>query len=431
MDGFLIQGITGSVILDTRRKVKSKSKEVFYPVKFRVTHKRYQIYFNAGFNFTEGQWKEINSKVIKDKHKNTLKLLKAGLKEVEDSINAILTIGDYSHDKLRRVLKKGRKEYINDAYEARIFELTRKGQIGTAQIYNCAKVFFNEYKKDLKFSGINPKWLESFQDHAIEKGLSFSTLSIYLRTLRTIFNIAISEGFIKETEYPFSRNQHDNKFRIKEGSGTKRALNVPQMAAFIKYEPPTPATARSKDLFLLTFHLGGINAKDLFLRTWSDIKGDFLEYTREKTKRTSAREIIIRVPLSPEAKVLLNKWGNQDRSPGARIFPFIPLDATPKDIRKITQNLLHVINDHLHKIEKDLGIEGITSSVARHSMATILKNSGASESYVKEILGHASIKTTQTYLKSFETGESKKTFDKAIKLVTDATKKAVLKVVNK
>lgn len=44
----------------------------------------------------------------------------------------------------------------------------------------------------------------------------------------------------------------------------------------------------------------------------------------------------------------------------------------------------------------------MSSHVARHSFATILKNSGVNISLISEMLGHTDLKTTQIYLDSFE-----------------------------
>lgn len=49
------------------------------------------------------------------------------------------------------------------------------------------------------------------------------------------------------------------------------------------------------------------------------------------------------------------------------------------------------------------GIESnLTTYVARHSWATILKRSGVSTSIIIERLGHTTEKTIQVYLDSFE-----------------------------
>lgn len=63
-------------------------------------------------------------------------------------------------------------------------------------------------------------------------------------------------------------------------------------------------------------------------------------------------------------------------------------------------------------IGKELKIEmGLTSYVARHSFATVLKNSGVNIALISEALGHSELSTTQIYLDSFENSQ----FDEAMK----------------
>ena len=44
----------------------------------------------------------------------------------------------------------------------------------------------------------------------------------------------------------------------------------------------------------------------------------------------------------------------------------------------------------------------VTTYAARHSFATVLKRSGASMELISEMLGHSNLKTTKSYLASFE-----------------------------
>jgi site-specific recombinase XerD len=59
-------------------------------------------------------------------------------------------------------------------------------------------------------------------------------------------------------------------------------------------------------------------------------------------------------------------------------------------------------------IARTVGInQGVTTYAARHSFATILKKSGASIEFISEALGHSNLKTTQSYLGSFEDDQKK------------------------
>ena len=66
-------------------------------------------------------------------------------------------------------------------------------------------------------------------------------------------------------------------------------------------------------------------------------------------------------------------------------------------------NRTQVVNKDLKEIAGSAKIDfNITTYVARHTYATIMKRSGASTAVISESLGHDSEKTTQIYLDSFE-----------------------------
>ena len=61
------------------------------------------------------------------------------------------------------------------------------------------------------------------------------------------------------------------------------------------------------------------------------------------------------------------------------------------------------INKHTKRIGIALDIDiKLTTYVARHTFATVLKRSGASIEFISESLGHKDLKTTENYLGSFE-----------------------------
>lgn len=54
------------------------------------------------------------------------------------------------------------------------------------------------------------------------------------------------------------------------------------------------------------------------------------------------------------------------------------------------------------KLGKEFGIDNLTTYVARHTFATVLKRSGVNIAIISESLGHSDLSTTQIYLDSFE-----------------------------
>ena len=99
---------------------------------------------------------------------------------------------------------------------------------------------------------------------------------------------------------------------------------------------------------------------------------------------------------------------NRYRSPQRRyIFPILDnRERSPRQIRNRIYDVLANVNGYLEDIGKELGIElKISSYVARHSYATVLKRAGVSTSVICESLGHSSERVTQIYLDSFENAQ--------------------------
>ena len=65
--------------------------------------------------------------------------------------------------------------------------------------------------------------------------------------------------------------------------------------------------------------------------------------------------------------------------------------------------VLAKVNRELKVLASELEIEAdMTTYVARHSFATVLKRSGVNTSIISEAMGHSSERVTQIYLDSFE-----------------------------
>ena len=149
------------------------------------------------------------------------------------------------------------------------------------------------------------------------------------------------------------------------------------------------------DVFTFSYLNAGINFIDIAKLQYSNIIGNQLIYNREKTKR------LIKVPLQQQSIKIIAKYRN-DKSP--YLFPILsPFHKTDIQIDNRLHKVLAKINRHLKEIGKSLKLQiPLTTYVARHSYATVLKRAGVSTSVICETLGHSSERITQIYLDSFD-----------------------------
>ena len=74
-------------------------------------------------------------------------------------------------------------------------ELQQRGNLGTAHVYrsslNAIRTFLGSDK--MPFRQLTPEWLKRFENSLRERGCSWNTVSTYLRTLRAVYNRAVSQ----------------------------------------------------------------------------------------------------------------------------------------------------------------------------------------------------------------------------------------------
>ena len=90
------------------------------------------------------------------------------------------------------------------------------------------------------------------------------------------------------------------------------------------------------------------------------------------------------------------------------LFPILDNRIHKTAIQKQNRilKLLSIINKDLKRIADLAEIKmNLSTYVARHSFATILKNSGVNISLISEVLGHSELSTTMIYLDSFENSQ--------------------------
>lgn len=397
MESYILNGINISLFLDNRRENKTGD----YPIKVRVTYKRVRKYYSTGKSLCAQDWDKI------DKTKNTeliniRKDLQISFDKVRDAVQALEEEGNFSFDNLNIRLGKCISDTLNTAFQNKINALTEQGSVGNAATYACAFRHLEKYAgKKISFDSVTVDWLKKYEKAMLAEGKSYTTISMYLRSMRAIFNEIKSVGIIKEAQYPFGKG----KYEIPVGKGRKMALSLQQIKQIVTYTDGAEATEHYRDLWFFSYLCNGINVNDLIRLRYSNIDGDELHFYRSKTLHTSREKKEIEALITPEMKRIIDRWGNPDKSPNNYIFPFLNGYNTPIEQKKRTQDVTRRINKRLKMIGDKLGISGISTYTARHSYASVLKRSGANIAYISESLGHSDLKTTENYLASFEKEE--------------------------
>lgn len=388
-----------TVTLFLDKRVQKKSGK--FPLKLTIYCKPYKKRYNTDIDLTTGQWTKVNSEKLRDED----------LKEVRFKMNALKNrASKIIDDLLPFSFKKFEEVFYENSIDLKSLTLSslfdryiaiqnKKGSVGTAISYKTTKNSLQEYIKNLSLFDITPDFLQEYEDYMLSKKKSLSTVGIYLRQLRSIYNDSISRNLISQDNYPFGKN----KYVIPVSTNTKKALSSEDLKALFNHSPDKIEEQKALDFWILSYLSNGMNFCDILRLKPENIKGDFITYIRSKTKNTKkGSQQQIKVSIHRRAKEIINRW-KSDLPDAYYIFPVLKEDLTPIQVKYLIQDFIKNNNKHMEAVRLRLEISQKCNTYScRHSFATFLKRKFVSTEYISESLGHSSVSTTSAYLATFE-----------------------------
>ncbi|WP_259016596.1 tyrosine-type recombinase/integrase [Emticicia fluvialis] len=314
------------------------------------------------------------------------------IKALLDKGASLVSNGQFTHGKnfefaaksLNRFIEYQKIHYPNKIIPKKNFVL---------QYEHIDKDFLNAWSNWMKQFGKAPQKKDGTPSPASE-----TTIGIYSRTLRILFNDAIAEKTINEDNYPFGAK----KYIPPAGRNIKKALTSQELTKIKEYLPESNTLEqRSHDLWLFSYYGNGMNFTDILYLKWENIiESKYILFQRRKTRGTPST---IRVKLNETMIATIERWGTENKSKSSYVFPILQ-DITKPDKQKAEiKQTIKLTNKYMNRIAEKLEISGgLNTYHARHSFATQLMRSNAPLSMIKDMLGHQKITTTENYLGSFE-----------------------------
>lgn len=294
---------------------------------------------------------------------------------------------------IEKINKPLKTKTVDETFQELILKLSTENRHGymlsVKQVYNSL-IKFNKHL-NIYFSDIDVSWLKRYETWLRGQGIKENTIGIRFRTLRVVYNIAMEENIVKSEYYPF-KNYKVSKLHQQTA---KRAITKEQVNQIIQYKSNNGYVKLAIDLFTFSYLMGGINFVDIAYLNNENLHDNKLVYTRRKTGK------LIKLPLQDKAIEIIEKYRNAHNS---FLFPILShLHYTEQQRANRVHKVITKVNCKLKEIGKELQIPiDLTTYVARHSFATVLKRAGVNTSLICESLGHSSEKVTQVYLDSFD-----------------------------
>ncbi len=394
--------LTTKVLLN---KVRQKQDGTF-PLVIRITYNRKSIYMPLGYNLAEKDFDAKNQRIrSSSKIASNITRLNNGiqekLKKIYDTISRLEEDGKIEGLSMSSIKKEIEGKSVGNMdffqfIDFLIADFKEAGKYGNAEIYRTLRNRIEKFhgRPSLPFNQINYAFVKKLETNHYASGNTAGGLSVYLRTLRSVYKKAIKHGIAKENHNPF------NDYSIRNGTPKRQFLNNEQLTILKEIPVEESFLAKARDLYMASFYLRGMNWMDLALLKGDNIQGDFerITYIRAKTKNK-----LFSIKITPALKEILLKYNKNKIQNDEYIFPILTKDVSQNQIHETIKNKRKRQNIYLKRLATRLELPKFTIYTARHTYANILKRSGAPSNVIQDSLGHTTEAMTQKYLNSFET----------------------------
>lgn len=376
-----------------------------FPLVFQIIHQRRKRLIYTKFKLYPEEFNDLLLEVTAGKRTAySLTEIRAINKELKREYKRILL-------RIKELENRGECFTVNDLVESRkkdvsyfyllqytelqIARKRKKEKEGIAVAYQSTYVSLKKYmntlserKKDVNMHEVNYSFVMGYEDFLYAQKLSENTVNYYLRNFRTLYNAAIKDGYRQHGDSPFAY------VRTRACKTVKRALSKENMRLLSSLSiSNSPYLEFSRDLYLFSFYAQGMAFVDIAFLNKKNIYGGLLTYSRRKSKQ------LIHIVVTPQMQKLIDKYSNDSEY----LFPIIDPLNKEQSVYKQYRLALGRINRYLKKLAAGLNLRiPLTTYTARHTWATLARDSGAPLSVISAGLGHTSEEMTRIYLKDFD-----------------------------
>ncbi|MBS3914301.1 MAG: site-specific integrase [Bacteroidetes bacterium] len=371
-----------------------------HPILIRVIKDRKSSYLSIGASSTFKNW-DKGAGLPKKSHpdfKHLVLLIDTKRAEASSLLFGVKTEGiDISaheiKDKIKAVPIKASMT-VGKYFDEFIERMENANRIGYADAFRYTKNSIMNYRdgSDFSFGEVTTSFLVKYEEYLDGRDLAPNTIFLYMRTFKTLINYARKDGIVKKEYDPFEGISFAKYRRVKT---RKRALPKETILKIMNLGlTPESHLYNYWNFFRFSYLCWGMNFIDTAYLKWEDIHGDTLVYTRQKTGDE------FNILLAPQAHEILEYYRKAKLNPKAPyVFPiFNETHITAKSKSYRAKKVLKQYNDALKEIGEMIGITTkLTSYVARHSFANVLRQNGVSTTIIKDAMGHESEAMTEVY----------------------------------
>ncbi len=231
--------------------------------------------------------------------------LRKRLNELQAIYDSIDDPDIFTCPQLVEILKrKGDQDHklFENVFDEYIDLLKHKGQLSSANLYRIAKERFEDYfkTKEILLEIIQPVDIVRFDASLRKRGLSSASIKTYMSLVKVIIDYAKKMKYVRYDVEPFEF------YRMPTYEPRELWFTVDEFRKVYNDSPTSYNYSLMRDVWLLTFFLGGANIVDILDYNF---KGkDKMRYQRTKTKNTKKESGWTVFDIQPEAQTIIKKY---------------------------------------------------------------------------------------------------------------------------
>lgn len=350
-------------------------KDGTHKIRIAIRHKHETCYIITRFIVQENQFN--NGQVIKRPDASVINMkLRQMLNEYQNMLDDIKCQSMYSCKQIRDILLDGAGKSTDATFQtvskSYINELLEDGRDSYAKLLERNCRYFTEFAKDdFLLSRITPEIIASYdrflRNH---KRIGETTIGMMMSRTRTIINRGVKQQLVKYELHPFTY------YSIKGASIREVDITIENIRKIKDSSFKEKKYMVARDLFMLSFYLGGINLIDLLELNFKG--GNTIEYVRHKARNLKQSEQRITIVVPQDAYCIIERWMNKRTGKLDFGYKF----SYPNFYRYITRNLNY--------IAKQLDIrQKLVYYSARKTFAQFASELGIPDSVIDYCLGHS------------------------------------------
>lgn len=352
-------------------------KDGRHKIRISVCHKKETCYIVTRFiidnmsQFKNGQVvKRQDASIINTKLRNLLN-------EYQDRLDSIKCIQMYDCKQLRDILSGSvttnrTAATFQSVASTYIDELVEDRRENYAKLLERNSRYFTEFAKgELLLSDITPEIINNYDRFLRNtKKVCDTTVGMMMSRTRTIINRGIKKQLVKYDVSPFAY------YSIKSSPVREVDITIDNLIKIKNCIPKEKKLRVARDLFMLSFYLGGINLADLLEVDFR--KTEKIEYIRKKARNLKQGEQCIVISIHDCAKAIIKEWMN--RNTGRLDFGY---KFTYSNFYRYLTRSLNALADKLDINQK------VVYYSARKTFAQFASELGIPDGVIDYCLGHS------------------------------------------